>query len=64
MIFLHSVYTILLQNLIKDLLVDLIERIFKSVGSPYIACNDRHAFFSSGVVRNIIYGLVRKCVKL
>ena len=41
-------------NLIKNKLMDLIERTFQREGSLYIACNDKNAF----------YGLVRKCVKL
>ena len=49
---------------IKDKLVDLIERTFQREGSLYIACNDSNAFFTSDAVRIIIYGLVRKCVKL
>ena len=49
---------------IKDKLVDLIERIFQREGPLYIAYNDRHAFFTSDANRIIIYGLVRKCVKL
>ena len=40
------------HNLIKDLLVDLIERIFQRKGSLYIPCNDRNAFFTSDAVRN------------
>ena len=32
--------------------MDLIERIFHREGSLYIACNDRHAFFTSDAVRN------------
>ena len=40
------------RNLIKDKLVDLIERIFQREGSLYIACNDWHAFFTSDAVRN------------
>ena len=32
--------------------MDLIERIFEREGSLYIACNDRHAFFTSDTVRN------------
>ena len=39
------------HNLIKDKLVDLIERIFQREGSLYIACNDRHAFFTSDAVK-------------
>ena len=37
----------LLHNLIKDKLIDLIERTLNRVGSPYLACNDRNAFFTS-----------------
>ena len=47
-----TLYTTLPHNLIKAKLVDLIERIFQRDGSLYIACNDRHAFFTSGAVRN------------
>ena len=57
-------YTTLPHNLIKDKPVDLIERIFQSKGSLYIACNDRHAFSPLIQLEIIIYGLVRKCVKL
>ena len=32
--------------------MDLIERIFQREGSIYIACNERHAFFTSDAVRN------------
>ena len=32
--------------------MDLIERIFQKEGSLYIACNDRHAFFTSDAIRN------------
>ena len=47
-----TLYTTLPHNLIKDKLVDLIERIFQREGSLYIACNDRHDFFTSDAVRN------------
>ena len=40
------------HNLIENKLVDLIERTFKRVGSLYVACNDRNAFFISDAVRN------------
>ena len=51
MIFLHYIlYTILPYNVIKDKLVDLIERIFQREGSFYIACKDRRAFFTSDAV--------------
>ena len=33
--------------LIKDKLIDLIERTFQREGSPYLACNDTNAFFTS-----------------
>ena len=40
-----TLYTTLPHNLIKDKLIDLIERTFQREGSPYLACNDRNAFF-------------------
>ena len=42
-----TLYTTLPYNLIKDKLIDLIERTFKREGSPYLACNDRNGFFTS-----------------
>ena len=50
MIFLHFILP-LPNNLIKDKLVDLIQRIIQREGSLYIACNDRHAFFTSDAVK-------------
>ena len=47
-----TLYTTLLHNLIKDKLVDLIERIFQRECSLFIACNDRNTFFTSDAVRN------------
>ena len=47
-----TLYTTLPHNLVKDKLVDLIERAFQREGSLYIACNDRNAFFTSDAVRN------------
>ena len=35
------------HNLIKDKLIDLIEITFQREGSPYLACSDRNAFFTS-----------------
>ena len=35
--------TTLLHNLIKDKLIDLIERTFNREGSTYLACNDKNA---------------------
>ena len=40
------------HNLIKDKLVDLIERTFQREGCLYIACNNSNAFFTSDAVRN------------
>ena len=42
-----SLYTTLPHNLIKEKLINLIEWTFKREGSPYIACNERQAFFTS-----------------
>ena len=42
-----TLYTTLPHNLIKDKLIDLIDRTFQREGSPYLACNDRSAFFTS-----------------
>ena len=42
-----TLYTTLSHNLIKEKLINLIEWTFKREGSPYIACNERQAFFTS-----------------
>ena len=42
-----TLYTTLPYNLIKDKLIDLIDRTFKRAGSPYLAYNDRNVFFTS-----------------
>ena len=43
-----TLYTTLPDNLIKEKLLDLIERSFyKKEGKLYIACNDKKAFFTS-----------------
>ena len=47
-----TLYTTLPHNLIKDKLVDLIERNFQREGSHYIACNDKNAFFTSDAASN------------
>ena len=44
---LSTLYTTLHHNLIKEKLIDLIERTFQREGSLYLACNDRNAFFTS-----------------
>ena len=42
-----TLYTTLPHNLIKDKLIDLIERTIQSESSPYLACYDRNAVFTS-----------------
>ena len=42
-----TLYTTLPHNLIKEKLINLIEWTFKREGLPYIACNERQAFFTS-----------------
>ena len=42
-----NLYTTLPHNLIKDKLIDLIERTLNRECCPYFACNDRNAFFAS-----------------
>ena len=42
-----TLYTTLPHNLIKEKLFNLIEWTFKREGSPYIACNERQAFYTS-----------------
>ena len=41
-----TLYTTLPHNLIKNKPIDLIERTLQREGSPYLACNDRNAFFT------------------
>ena len=43
---LSTLYTTLTHNLIKDKLIDLIERTFNREGSSYLACNNRNTFFT------------------
>ena len=46
-----TLYTTLPHNLIKEKLLDLLERAFKKIfkkeGMLYLACNDKKAFFTS-----------------
>ena len=50
------------HNLIKDKLIDLIDRTFQREGSPYLACNDRNAFFTSEKPKkNIMHGRQNVC---
>ena len=39
-----TIYTTLAHNLIKDKLIDIIERTYNREDSPYLACNVRNAF--------------------
>ena len=59
-----TLYTTLLHNLIKDKLVDFIERIVQREGSLYISCNDRYVFPPLMQLVIIIHSLLIKCVKL
>ena len=55
--------TTLPHNLIKDKLIDLLERTFQREGSPYLACNDRNAFFLLWKnLENIMHGHVKMYV--
>ena len=57
-----TLYTTLPHNLIKDKIIDPIERTFQREGSPYLACNDRNAFFTSEKPKNIMHGHVKMYV--
>ena len=57
-----TLYTTLPRNLIKDKLIDLIERTFQREGSPYLACNHRNVFFTSEKPKNIMHGRVKMYV--
>ena len=43
-----KLYTTLPHNLIEGKLINLIDWTFKREGSPYLACNERQAFFTFG----------------
>ena len=63
-----TLYTTLLNNLIKEKIINLIEWTFKREGSPYIACNERHclSFYFSSLLEtqnDINFGIVKTCVK-
>ena len=58
-----TLYTTLPHNLIKDKLIDQIERIFQREGSPHLACNDRNAFLlRTKTTKNIMHGHVKMYV--
>ena len=52
----YTLYTTLPHNLIKDKLIDLIEKPFQREGSPYLACNDRNAFLLQKNLKHIMHG--------
>ena len=58
-----TLYTTLPHNLIKEKLINLIEWTFKREGSPYIACNERQAFFTSEDTKRYKFGLAKTSVK-
>ena len=51
MIFLH-LFTTLLHHLIKDKLIDLINRTFIQENTQYLAYNEECVFFTSDVYKN------------
>ena len=57
-----TLYTTLPPNLIKDKLIDLIERTLQREGSPYLACYGRNAFLLQKNLKNIVHGRVKMCV--
>ena len=57
MIFLLSTH-----NFFKDKLIDFIERTFQRESSPYLARNDRNAYFTSEKPKNIMHGHVKMYV--
>ena len=57
-----TLYTTLPHNLIKDKLIDFIERTFQREGSPYLAYNDRNAFLLQKNLKNIMHGRVKMYV--
>ena len=52
--------TSLPHNLIKDKLIDLIERTFQREGSPYLACNDSDAL--TFLLGSIFIDLAPSCI--
>ena len=59
-----ALYTTLPHNLIKEKLLDLIERTFyKKEGKLYLACSDKKAFsLLQTIIEDITFGLVRMYV--
>ena len=54
-------YTTIHHNLVKDKLSGLIEITFNREGSPYLACNDRNAFYL-GKTYKILCMVLSKCM--
>ena len=50
-----TLYTTLPHKFIKDNFIDLIEITFQREGSPYLACNDINAFFTSENLDKYMY---------
>ena len=59
---LSTLYTTLPHNLIRDKLIDPIERTFLKEGSAYLACNDGNTFLLRKNLKNIMHGLVKMYV--
>ena len=57
-----TLYTTSTHYLIKDKLIDLIERTFQREGSPYLTCNDSNAFFTSEKPKKFMHGRVKMYV--
>ena len=62
LIIFSTLYTTSTNNLIKDKLIDLIERTFQREGPPYLACNNRDAFLLRKNQKNIMHGHVKMYV--
>ena len=58
----YTLYTTLPHNLIKEKLIDLIERTFQRIGSTYLASNDRVHFLLQKNLNNIMHGHVKMYV--
>ena len=62
-----TLYTTLPHNLIKEKLIDLIEKKKKKQiqreGSLYLACNDRNVFFTSEEHKRYTLWSCKRCVK-
>ena len=57
-----TLYTTLPHNSIKNKFIDFIERTFQREGSPYLACNDRNAFFTLEKTKKISCMVMSKCM--